>query len=153
MRALQPPRADALTSLHFIAEALTSLHFIAEAMHAGLNPDLADIVVYHGLVCRPVYWGLANEYRANKRQGLYDVVETEEEEAEEEEEGGEEEESDDEDDDEEGEEEVDQGGEGDNDGEGAELRGRGGWQRTPHKEACSACSEWALPGCNLQAAR
>jgi ankyrin repeat protein len=42
------------------AEAVSALRFIAEA--TGLNPDLADIVVYHGLVRRPaLHWGLANE--------------------------------------------------------------------------------------------
>ena len=35
----------------------------------GLNPELADIIVEHGLVGRPVYWGLAgNEYRARARE-------------------------------------------------------------------------------------
>ena len=73
VRAYLLPRSEALESLRFIAEA------------TGLNPDLADIVVYHGLVRRPaLHWGLANEYRANKRQGLYDVVEEEEETEEEE---------------------------------------------------------------------
>ena len=66
VRAYLLPRAEAVESLRFIAEA------------TGLNPDLADIVVYHGLVRRPqLHWGLANEYRANKLAGMYNVAETE----------------------------------------------------------------------------
>jgi hypothetical protein len=39
---------------------------------------VADIVVDHGLVRRPaLHWGLANEYRANKLAGMYNVAETE----------------------------------------------------------------------------
>jgi ankyrin repeat protein len=68
VRAYLLPRPDAVESLRSIAEA------------TGLNPDLADIVVYHGLVRRPaLHWGLANEYRTNKREGLYDVMEDEKE--------------------------------------------------------------------------
>jgi len=66
VRAYLLPRAEAVEALRFIAET------------TGLNPDLADIVVYHGLVRRPqLHWGLANEYRANKLAGMYNVAETE----------------------------------------------------------------------------